>query len=242
MARKKKEDEAVADVTETVTPLVPIAGLLKLESTILGERSEGKLPRNAEFSPTFLEMATRLVAAGLTEKDFAYILGTTLARIKYWKRHNPLFKQACENGKQVAKSYLIAQGLKAAAGYSTLEKNIKIKRKVLDDGSVVEYAAEESHFHKHVKPDSGLLVFMLANISRQLKDEIPWTSQHKIEVDNNKNYNIKVSGKVVSDQIDRLAGAFQPQTVVEAEFENEETDNADENPRELSEGDTEASG
>lgn len=223
MPRKKKQvepndtdEQTVEDVTMTVSELVPIAELLKNESTILGERHEGKLPRNAEFSPVFLEMATRLVAAGLTEGDLAYIIGTTPARIKYWKRHNPLFKQACTDGKQVAKSYLIAQGLRAAAGYNTVEKNIKIKRKFVGD-KLVEYPAEESQFHKHVKPDSSLLMFMLCNMSRQLKDETPWSSVHKVEVDDQKTVNIKISGKVASEQIDRLAGAFNPNNTIDAE-------------------------
>lgn len=224
MPRKKKqveesdtEGQTVKDVTLSVRELVPIAELLNNEATILGERYEGKLPRNAEFSPVFLEMATRLVSAGLTENDLAYILGTTVARIKYWKRNNPLFKKACTDGKKLAMSYLIAQGLRAAAGYNTLEKNIKIKRKFVGD-ELVEYPAEISEFHKHVQPDASLLMFMLCNMSRQLKDEMPWTSQHKIEVEENKNVNIKISGKVASEQIDRLAGAFRPDEIIEAEI------------------------
>lgn len=241
MPRKKKEtEETVEDVTTVVTSLVPIAELLKEEVTILGERSGDRLPRDAQFSPQFLEVATRLVAAGLTEKDLAYVLGTTIARIQYWKRKNPLFKKACTDGKQVAKSYLIAQGLKAAAGYNTLEKNIKIKRKVMADGTIVEYAAEESHFQKHVKPDGTLLMFMLCNMSRQLKDPEPWTSQHRIEVDETKNVNIKISGKVASDQIDRLAGAFMPKEILEAELVDEDAKDNAEKSRELPASDTEA--
>ena len=210
MARKKKETKEDEVTTKTVKDLIPIAELLRNESTILGEQSGGTLPRNAEFSPKFLEVATRLVAAGLSQKDLAYILGTTPARIQFWRRHNPLFKKACDNGKQMAKSYMIAQGLRAAAGYDYTEKNYKIKRKVMDDGTVVEFAAEESHFHKHQAPNSNLLIFMLCNMSRQLKDDNPWTPQHRIEVDETKNVNIKISGKVASEQIDRLAGAFMP--------------------------------
>jgi len=226
MSHKKKEEDdvVVSDITKTVKELLPIAEILKNESTLFGEGSTGKLPARADFSPRFLDMAMRLVAAGLSIKDLAYVIGTTVSRIKYWKKHNPLFKKACEDGKNIAKSYLIAQGLKAAAGYTSVEKNIKIKRKVMADGSIVEYAAEESHFHKHVKPDSTLLIFMLANMSRQAKDEIPWTSQHKIEIDDKKSVNIKISGKVATEQINRLAGAFMPKEIIEAEFENGKED------------------
>jgi hypothetical protein len=240
MPRKKKETEEEKIVTtKTVKDLIPIAELLKHESKILGERSEGTLPRNAQFSPQFLEVATRLISAGLTEKDLAYILGTTIARIRYWKKHNELFKKACEDGRQMAKSFLIGQGLKAAAGYDYVEKNYKIKRKVLDDGTVIEFPSEESHFHKHQKPDSTLLMFMLCNMSRQLKDETPWASQHKIEVDENKNVNIQIKGEVVSSEIDRLAGAFRPEKIIEAEIVDEKDVNNTEESRGLLEGDTE---
>jgi hypothetical protein len=137
----------------------------------------------------------------------------------------------------MAMSYLIAKGLRAAAGYNTVERNVKIKRKWLGD-RLVEYPAEISEFHKDVKADGSLLMFMLCNMSRQLGEEIPWSSQHKIEVDETKNVNIKISGKVASDQIDRLAGAFQPENIIEAEIVNEENDNTPEESKGLPSGDT----
>jgi len=221
MPKKKKEEteEVVSDVTTKADQLLPIAEILQGEAILFGEKSIGKLPARPEFSPLFLDVAMRLVAAGLTIKDLAFVLGVTESRIKYFKKHNPLFKKACDDGKNLAKSYLIAQGLKAAAGYMSTEKNIKIKRKVMSDGSIVEYAAEESHFQKHVKPDSSLLIFMLCNLSRQAKDEVQWSSVHKVELDEKKSVNIKISGKVATEQIKKLAGAFMPDEVIEAEFE-----------------------
>ncbi|KKN19312.1 hypothetical protein LCGC14_0947110, partial [marine sediment metagenome] len=115
-------------------------------------------------------------------------------------------------------SYLIAKGLRAAIGYSYVEKNIKYKQKIDDKGVVTKYAAETSEFHKEMKPDSTLLMFLLCNISRQLKEEEPWISNHKIEIDQNKNINVKISGKVVTEQITRLAGAFLPKDIIETEF------------------------
>jgi hypothetical protein len=80
-------------------------------------------------------------------------------------------------------------------------------------------------------------------MSRQTKDETPWSSQHKIEVEDNKNVTIKISGKVASDQIDRLAGAFNPSQIVEAEIvDGKDTDKADGRPRRLPSSDTETSG
>ena len=244
MPRKKKEkpeEVVVEDKTEVSGDLIQIAAIIKNDQTILGEKADlVKLPRNAEFTPRFLDVATRLIAAGLSEKDLAFVLGTTYNRIRYWKRHNPLFKKACDDGKGTAKSYLIAQGLRAAAGYRTVEKNVKIKRKVLDDGTVITYAAEESVFHREKPADSSLLIFMLCNLSRIAGDEKPWMSQHKIEIDQNKNVNIKISGKVASEQIDRLAGAFMPKEI-EAEFvDGKETEKPNGRSPRLPGGDTKA--
>ncbi len=219
MPRKKKKEtkeDGVKEIAKTVTSLVPIAELLQANVTVFGEKPGKKIARDAKFSPEFLEVATRLVAAGLTQKDLAFVLNTTPARIQFWMRKNELFRKACLDGKGVAKSYLIAQGLKAAGGFYSDEVNYKIKRKVLDDGTIVEFAAEESHFKRFIKPDSTLLMFMLCNLSRQLKDKELWTSQHKIEVDETKKISIKISGKVATEQISRLAGAFLP--TVDAEI------------------------
>jgi hypothetical protein len=211
--------------------------LMKSEEKVLGERKRGKLPANAKFSTEFLEVATRLVAAGMTEAQVGFFLGVTPAKVKQFKRKHPLFKKACEDGKQLAKSYLIAQGLRAAAGYDYVEKNVKIKKKVLDDGTIVEYPAEVSEFHKHQKPDAALLVFILSNMSRQCKDEVPWLSQHKIEVKDEKTLNIKIQGKVATEQISRLAGAFMPKEI-EAEFIDETTKHSDGKPKRLTGGNT----
>jgi hypothetical protein len=218
---KVTEKEGGVDVTQSVTQLVPIAELLKNETTILGERSVGDLPKKVEFSPRFLDMATRMVAAGFTEENLAYVIGVTKAKIKQWKRHNPLFKQACEQGKQTALNYLVASGLRAATGYTTVERNIKVRKKWVVDAEgnekLVEFPAEVSEFHKHHEPNSSLLMFMLCNMSRQMKEEIPWASAHKIEIDENKNINIKLS-RATEQQISRLAGAFAPQGFIEAEI------------------------
>jgi hypothetical protein len=239
-----KETKDGKDVTKIVTQLVPIAELLKNENTILGEHSGGSLPSKPEFSPLFLDMATRLVAAGFTEENLAFVIGCTPAKIQQWKRHNPLFKAACEHGKKTALSYLVASGLRAATGYGTIEKNIKIKKKWTTDAEgkdiLVEFPAEVSEFHKHHEPNASLLMFMLCNISRQLKEETPWASAHKIEIDENKQVNIKISGKVASEQIDRLAGAFMPQEIVDAETVDEKNGNSSEKSRRLPPGDTQA--
>jgi hypothetical protein len=238
---KIKEREDGVDVTNTVTSLVPIAELLKHETSILGERSQGNLSKVTEFSPQFLDMATRLVAAGFTEQDLAYVIGCSPAKIKQWKRRYPLFKAACTNGKKVALSYLVACGLRSAAGYDTVEKNIKVRKKWTTDENgkeiLVEFPSEISEFHKHHEPNASLLMFMLCNMSRQLKEETPWASTHKIEIDETKNVNIKLS-RATEEQIGRLAGAFAPENIIDAEVVDAKSDKKPREPRRLPTSDT----
>lgn len=192
--------------------------MLEPEKTVLGEKKRSKLKKGAKFDVEFLEIATRLVAAGMKESELAYFLSCTPRQIKGLKRRDPLFKKACNDGKGLALSYLIAQALRTAAGYDYVESNTKIKRKLVtrkdDDGvvteEIIEYPAEISEFKKHQPANPQLLMFLVANMSRQLKkdDTENWVSQHKIEIDENKNVLIKISGKIASEQISHLAGAF----------------------------------
>lgn len=199
---------------------------LKPEKKVLGEKKRSKLKKGAKFDVDFLELATRLVSAGMKEKEVAYFLGCTERDVKGLKRKDPMFKKACEDGKELGLSYLIAQAFRAAAGYDYEEKNIKIKRKIVKvkdaEGKVteelLEYPAEESTFIKQKEPDKNLLVFLISNLSRQLGkgEEDRWMSQHKIELDENKNIQIKISGEVASQQIERLAGAFLNRKIIDA--------------------------
>jgi hypothetical protein len=199
---------------------------IKPEKKVLGEKKRAKLKKGAKFDVDFLELATRLVASGMDEKTVGYFIGCTEREVKGLKRKDPMFKRACEEGKQLALSYLIAQGLRAAAGYDYTEKNIKVKRKLVkvkdEEGKVteelLEYPAEESTFVKHQAPDKGLLMFLITNMSRQLgkEEEERWLSQHRIEIDEQKNVNIKISGDVAVEQIERLAGAFMNRKIIDA--------------------------
>lgn len=216
MVRKKADDliAAVEDVLEKAAPTEEVA------ETVLGEKIKKGLKGKPEFDTSFLDIATRLVAAGFTEKDLGYVFGVPLRKIQGWKRRSPLFKMACEGGKKLARSYLVARGLRAAAGYDYVEVNVKYKTKVdKKTGELVRYKSEESEFRKHQKPDGNLLQFLLVNISRHLKDDEPFTSQHKIEIEENKKIAITLTGKAAEQQIAKLAGAFMPQAVFEAELE-----------------------
>jgi len=171
------------------------------------DNKTGKLKGKPEFDMNFLEVATRLSAAGVKEADIAFFMGVEQKDIDRWKKKVPQFAKPQTDGKNLAKTYLIAQGLRAAAGYDYVETNVKYKHKVLDDGTCVRYPDEVSEFHKHQPPNPQLLIFMLCNLSRQLDDDKDkWTSAHKIEVDKNEHLTITLNGAVASDQINKLAG------------------------------------
>jgi len=210
-APKKTELEKVTDQGAEAVDLNKLNEALDLVETTLGE-APTKLKQGAEFNFTYVDIATRLAAAGIKEDDIAFILGVKGRVMKSWKRKVPLFKQALQDGRRLAKSYLIAQGLRAAAGYDYVEKNVKWKTKVLEDGTTVRYPAEVSEYHKHQAPNPQLLMFMLCNMSRQLDEgEDIWTSAHKIDVHEQKDINVTISGKMASDQINKLAGKLLEQ-------------------------------
>ena len=150
----------------------------------------------------------RLTAAGFTEKDLAFTFGTTPKAIKGFKRRNPAFKEACTRGKEMARSYLVARGLRQAAGYSYEEHNVKTKTVVNKKTGAIEEQTETSVFHKHQKGEPNLLMFMLVNLSRMLKDDDPFTSTHKVEIDEHKQIAITLTGKAAAESIAKLAGAF----------------------------------
>lgn len=222
---------------------------VKPDKKVLGEKKRSKLKQGASFDIDFLELATRLVSAGMKESDVAYFIGCTPRQLKGLKRKDPMFKKACEDGKELGLAYLLAQGLRAAAGYTYEEKNIKIKRKhvvVKDkDGNetveIVELPAEESIFYKTQPCNPNLLMFLITNMSRQLgkSEEERWLSQHKVEIDENKNVNIKIQGSVATEQIERLAGAFLNKDIIEAEFVDANTEQDSGESRKTIEGDTE---
>lgn len=205
---KQKVNKIVAEVESIIEDI-------QGADTVFGEKIKKGLKGKPEFNFDFQEIAMRLVAAGMTEKDMAYVFGITPRKIKGWKRKDPLFKAACDRGKEMARSYLVARGLRAAAGYDYVERNVSHKVKFLKDGTRVDY--DEVHeFHKHQKPDGSLLMFLLCNLSRQLKDDEPFQSTHKVEVEETKKWQLTLTGKAAVDQIKKLAGAFMP-PVIEAE-------------------------
>lgn len=157
----------------------------------------------ARFSYDYVEVAARLKAAGFTDADVAYALAVSPTTVAAWKKKYPQFKTACEEGKSIAVNYLVAQGLRAAAGYDYTESNEKYKVEVDEDGEEHTVLVSRSKYNKHQSPDSKLLMFLLSNLSPE-----KWRISHKIDIQEDRRVNIKIDGKIVSEQIDKLAGSL----------------------------------
>jgi hypothetical protein len=177
-----------------------------------------KLRKHAKFNYDFVELAARLKAAGFTNKDLGYVFNVNQQTVSTWQERYPEFKQACAEGKDLATKYLVAQGLRAACGYEYEDCNEKytvvpeLDKEGKPTGKMVEVLKERSVFKKHQAANPQLLIFMLANF-----DSENWQSVHKIQVDKNENIKIQLDGKVVSKQIDELAGRLIPQSLKKVE-------------------------
>lgn len=164
------------------------------------------LSRKTKFDFKFIEIAARLKMAGLSDENIAFVLGVNKSTVNAWKKDHPQFKQACQEGKKVATSYVIAQALRAACGYDyedANEKWVPHPEKKEANGQPLYILKEKSVFKKHQAPNPQLLMFLLCNLDRN-----NWSSVHKVQVDENKNVNIRIDGKVVAAQIEDLAGKF----------------------------------
>lgn len=153
------------------------------------------------FKPEYIDVAERLVAAGFTEKDLAYTFNVSHGAVDSWKRNNPAFKAACEEGKRREKKRLVAKALLSAVGYDYETSKTKYHKDKA--GEVLK--SEVTEFKNHQPANHNLLMFLLCNIDHQLGDK-EWFSKHKLEIDETKNIKVTIDGKIASEQIQHLAG------------------------------------
>lgn len=179
--------------------------------------------RKIEYSTDFAQMAEKLSASGASEKDIAYILGTSIRGFRNWKKDHPEFKKALKRGKELTQAYLIAQGIKAASGYDYKERTVKIRKRKGENGEFIDIP-EIIEYTKHQAPDGKLLMFLVSALDRQLGKN-DWMQQHKLEIDEKKNVSVQISGEIVSKQIDELAGKLSrkliPSEVIDSKPLNE---------------------
>jgi len=89
------------------------------ESTT-GKAVRRKLQKGAKYNYDFVQVASRMVAAGMTEKEIGYWLGVKPTTISKWKQRYEEFKLATDSkssAKKIAVSHLVANGLRSAMGY-----------------------------------------------------------------------------------------------------------------------------
>ena len=184
------------------------------ESTT-GKVIKRKLKKGAKYNFDFVQIASRLVAAGMTEKDVGYVLGVKPTTISKWKQRYGEFKLATDSkssAKKIAVSHLVANGLRSAMGYDYEEVDQvfeTIENPAYD--STDENCKEESFIRimkketvklKHRPPDKDMLFFFLIN----LDDE--YHNVRSIQVEQTKKQvNVSITGHLESSDIRKLAGA-----------------------------------
>lgn len=172
-----------------------------------------KLRKGAKYDMSFVQIASRLVAAGMTEKDVGYVLGVKPATIKQWKQRYSEFMEATgskSSAKQIAVAHLIASGLQAAMGYDYEDVDQTLSMRTNPDYAPEDENSEEfiltvikeTRKTKHRPPDKDLLQFFLLNLT----DEYRNTKTVTIN-ETKKQLNVNITGHLESGDIRKLAGA-----------------------------------
>jgi len=166
----------------------------------LGDKPEKfKVKSNAKFNLKYIDEAARMVAAGMDEKDLAFLWGISPLTIPSWKKRYPQFKKACEVGKEVAKQHAIAQLYRAAVGYD-YDKTIKVYKA---DGKTV---TSVKVITEHQKGEPLLMQFLLSNL-----DPENWKQRRKYEITEKRfNFIGGIDGKLDFNKIAQYAGRLLP--------------------------------
>lgn len=163
------------------------------------EPKKYKVRKRAKFNYKFIQIAARLIAAGHTESDIGYVLGVKKSTVASWKQRYPQFKAACDNGKVMARNYLVSKGLRAAGGYDYSEETFELRAV---EGEVERQLVCIKRVNKHQKPDGNLLTFFLVNMD---PDTFSFTKHVKID-ETKKSPNLELTGQIESKQIKEFAG------------------------------------
>lgn len=180
-----------------------------------GKAIRRKLRKGAKFNYDFVQVASRMVAAGMTEKDIGYVLGVKPTTISQWKQRYPEFKSATDSessAKKIAVAYLVANGLRSATGYDFEEVDQVFENIVNPDydpddkdckeKSTVRVLKKETVKLKHRPPDKDMLIFFLLNLSKE------YHNIRSIQIDQTKKQiNVSITGQLESGDIRKLAGA-----------------------------------
>lgn len=163
------------------------------------EPKKYKIRKRAKFNYKFIQIAARLIAAGHTESDIGYVLGVKKSTVASWKQRYPQFKAACDNGKVMARNYLVSKGLRAAGGYDYSEETFELR---CVEGEGEKQLVLIKKVNKHQKPDGNLLTFFLVNMD---KENFSFTKHVTVD-QTNKTLNLELTGQIESKQIKEFAG------------------------------------
>ncbi len=180
-----------------------------------GKAIRRKLQKGAKYNYDFVQVASRMVAAGMTEKDIGYWLGVKPTTISKWKQRYEEFALATNSqssAKKIATAHLVANGLRSAMGYD-FEETDQVLEMVdnpdydeedenCKEPKLIQVVKKETRKLKHRPPDKDLLMFFLLNLS----DEYHNVKSITIE-QTRKEVNINLTGKLESSDIRKLAGA-----------------------------------
>ncbi len=180
-----------------------------------GKVIKRKLRKGAKYNFEFVQVASRMVAAGMTEKDIGYVLGVKPTTIAQWKQRYEEFALATNSqssAKKIAVAHLVANGLRSAMGYDTEEVDQVFEKAVnpnydpddedCKENPTVLVLKKETVKLKHRPPDKDLLMFFLLNLS----DEYHNVKSVTIE-QTKKQINVNITGQLESSDIRKLAGA-----------------------------------
>ncbi len=165
----------------------------------VGRAQRRKLKKGAKYNHDFAQVAARMAAAGMNMDDIGRFLGVKPATVEKWKQRYAEFQKAWKSGKEVAKQYLIANGLRAAMGYDYEEVEETWDR----DKETGELICTKRKVRlKHKPVDSTLLIFFLINDSGG-----EYRNVRNVEVTEQKSsVNVNVTGQLPSEKIRELAG------------------------------------
>ena len=180
-----------------------------------GKAIRRKLQKGAKFNYDFVQVASRLVAAGMTEKDIGYVLGVKPTTIAKWKQRYEEFALATNSqssAKQIAVSHLVANGLRSAMGYDYEEtdqvfETVKNPAYDLTDENCkeepfIKVMKKETVKLKHRPPDKDMLFFFLLNLDNE------YHNVRSIQIEQTKKQiNVNITGQLESSDIRKLAGA-----------------------------------
>lgn len=180
-----------------------------------GKAIRRKLQKGAKFNYDFVQVASRLVAAGMTEKDIGYVLGVKPTTIAKWKQRYEEFKLATDSkssAKQIAVSHLVANGLRSAMGYDYEETDQVLEMVDNPDydeddenhkePKLIQIVKKETRKLKHRPPDKDLLMFFILNLSEE------YHNVKSVHIEQTKKQiNVNITGHLESGDIRKLAGA-----------------------------------